>query len=67
MPGDSGGALLVESEDGTLYYVGVISAQQVLPSALTGAASWHRTLAAALSNLAFIVEKARELGYSTVP
>lgn len=68
MPGDSGGALLVEADDSKLYYVGVISAQKGLPPELSAVASRHRTLAAALSaNLAFITKKAKELGYTSDP
>jgi hypothetical protein len=64
MPGDSGGALFVETGGGQLYYVGVISAQQGLPPELSGVASWRRSLAAGLAaNVPFIIEKARELGY----
>lgn len=64
MPGDSGGALLVENDDGHLSYVGVISAQQGLPPELAAVSKWQRSLASALySNLNFILAKANELGY----
>ena len=64
MPGDSGGALLIETEDGQLSYAGVISAQGGLPPELSAVTHWRRSLAAGLSpNFPFIAEKARALGY----
>lgn len=65
MPGDSGGALLVEGEHGAFYYLGVISAQQGLSAEFATAASEKRSLAAALyPNFDFIAEAARRLGYT---
>ena len=63
MPGDSGGALLVEDEQRQLYYRGVISAQQGSPE-LALIAPVKRSLATALQpSLAFILDEARKLGY----
>lgn len=65
MPGDSGGALLVEAPDGALHYAGVISAQSGLPPAAS--AAWRHSAAVSLEpNFEFIVEKARALGYAPV-
>jgi trypsin len=65
MPGDSGGALLIQAADGGLYYVGVISVQRALPRDLSAMASWRRSAAAAIQdNRDFILAKARELGYA---
>ena len=65
MPGDSGGALLVEGPHGEFYYLGIISAQQGASPALAAAASEPRSLATALyPNLDFIAEEARKLGYT---
>ena len=62
MPGDSGGALLVEGARGQLYYLGVISAQQGLE--IAASASERRSLATALyPSLGFIADRARALGY----
>ena len=62
MPGDSGGALLVEGAQGQLYYLGVISAQQGLfpksPRALPRDAAWPL-----YPSLGFIADRARALGY----
>jgi hypothetical protein len=64
MPGDSGGALLVEGTDGKLYYLGVISAQQGLFPEIWAGASERRSLATALyPSLGFIADRARKLGY----
>lgn len=64
MPGDSGGALLVEDEHGQLYYRGVISAQQGSPE-LALIAPVKRSLATALHpSLEFILAEARKLGYA---
>lgn len=63
-PGDSGGALFVEKPDGTLYFMGVISAQQGLPPALAALQRRKRSVASALyPNLGFITKTARKLGY----
>ncbi|HZJ11459.1 MAG TPA: trypsin-like serine protease [Methyloceanibacter sp.] len=65
MPGDSGGALLVEAPDGVLRYAGVISAGSGLPPALAALGAWRQSAAAALvPNRDFILEKARALGYA---
>jgi hypothetical protein len=65
MPGDSGGALLVEAADGRLSYVGVISVRRGLPPELSALASTRRSAAAAISaNRDFILETARALGYA---
>jgi hypothetical protein len=65
MPGDSGGALLIEDTDGALHYAGVISAQRGLPPELSAVASWRQSAATALApNLDFILETARALGYA---
>ncbi len=65
MPGDSGGALLVEAADGKLSYVGVISVRRGLPLELSALASTRRSAAAAISaNRDFILETARALGYA---
>lgn len=67
LPGDSGGALLVEAPDGTLHYAGVISAGSGLPPALASVATWRQSAAASLGlNLDFIRRKARALGYEPV-
>ena len=64
MPGDSGGALLVEGAQGQLYYLGVISAQQGLFPEIAASASERRSLATALYPiLGFIADRARALGY----
>lgn len=64
MPGDSGGALLVEGAQGRLYYLGVISAQRGLIPEVTASASERRSLATALyPSLGFISARARALGY----
>ena len=64
MPGDSGGALLVEGAQGQLYYLGVISAQQGLFPEIGASASERRSLATALyPSLGFIADRARSLGY----
>ena len=63
MPGDSGGALLVESTEGRFYFLGVISAQQG-PVEVAVTAIRRRSLATALyPSLDFIAEQARKLGY----
>jgi hypothetical protein len=60
MPGDSGGALLVEGAQGRLYYLGVISAQRGLIPEVTASASERRSLATALyPSLGFISARAR--------
>lgn len=67
MPGDSGGALLVEAPDGTLRYAGVISAQRGGPPAIASARVSRQSAAAALElNSDFILEKARALGYAPI-
>ncbi|WP_158008325.1 trypsin-like serine protease [Methyloceanibacter methanicus] len=64
LPGDSGGALLIEDEDEALRYVGVISAQRGLPPELATVSGRRQSAATALSaNLDFIEETARSLGY----
>jgi hypothetical protein len=64
MPGDSGGALLVEGAQGQLYYLGVISAQRGLFPEIAANASERRSLATALyPSLGFIAGRARALGY----
>ena len=64
MPGDSGGALLVEGARGQLYYPAVISAQQGLFPEIAASASERRSLATALyPSLGFIADRARALGY----
>ncbi|MFD0987724.1 trypsin-like serine protease [Methyloligella solikamskensis] len=63
-PGDSGGALFVKGADGTLSFMGVISAQQGLPPTLAVLQRNKRSVASALyPNLGFITEAARKLGY----
>ena len=63
MPGDSGGALLVEGAQGQLYYLGVISAQRGLFPEIAANASERRSLATALyPSLGFIADRARALG-----
>ena len=67
LPGDSGGALLVEAPDGVLHYAGVISAHRGLPPELAAVASWQQSAATSLQpNLDFILKKARALGYAPV-
>jgi trypsin len=67
LPGDSGGALLVEAPDGVLHYAGVISARSGLPPALASLGTWRQSAAASLEpNLDFIEAKARTLGYAPV-
>ena len=64
MPGDSGGALLVEGAQGQLYYRGVMSAQQGLLPEIGASASERRSLATALyPSLGFIADRACSLGY----
>ena len=64
MPGDSGGAVLVEGAQGQLYYLGFISAQQGLFQEIGASASERRSLATALYPiLGFIADRARSLGY----
>ena len=64
MPGDSGGAVLVEGAQGQLYYLGFISAQQGLFPEIGASASERRSLATALYPiLGFIADRARSLGY----
>ncbi len=63
-PGDSGGALFVEDAEGSLSFMGVISAQQGLPPALAAVQRNKRSVASALyPNLGFITAAARKLGY----
>ena len=65
LPGDSGGALLVEGPRGELYYLGVISAQQGRSLALASSVTQKRSVATALyPSLDFILEEARKLGYA---
>jgi hypothetical protein len=65
LPGDSGGALMVEGPHGELYFLGVISAQQGWSLALADALLEKRSLAAALyPSLDFILAEARKLGYA---
>jgi hypothetical protein len=66
MPGDSGGTLLVEGPNGTLYFAGVISshwgsyAKQVVKQEAD-----KRSFATALyPSLNFIDDAARRLGYT---
>jgi hypothetical protein len=64
LPGDSGGALMVEGPHGELYYLGVISAQQGRRMALATTVTEKRSVAAALyPSLDFIRGEARKLGY----
>jgi hypothetical protein len=64
MPGDSGGALLVEGTEGQLYYLGVISAQQGVFPEIVASTAERRSLATALyPSLGFIADRARKLGY----
>ncbi len=64
MPGDSGGALLVEGTEGQFYYLGVISAQQGPAVEVAATTLRRRSLAAALyPSLDFIAAQARKLGY----
>jgi hypothetical protein len=64
MPGDSGGALLVEGTQGQFYYLGVISAQQGPAVEVAATAVRRRSLATALyPSLDFIAGQARKLGY----
>ena len=63
MPGDSGGALLVEGAQGQPYYLGVISAQRGLFPEIAASTSEKRSLATALyPSLGFIGNRARSLG-----
>jgi hypothetical protein len=65
LPGDSGGALLVEGPRGELYYLGVISAQHGRSLALASSVTQKRSVATALyPSLNFILEEARKLGYT---
>lgn len=65
LPGDSGGALLVEGPRGELYYLGVISAQQGRSLALASSVTQKRSVATALyPSLDFIMDEARKLGYA---
>jgi hypothetical protein len=65
LPGDSGGALMVEGPRGELYYLGVISAQQGRRIALATAVTDKRSLATALyPSFDFILAEARKLGYA---
>ena len=65
LPGDSGGALLVEGPRGELYYLGVIPAQQGRSLALASNVTQKRSVATALyPSLDFILEEARKLGYA---
>jgi hypothetical protein len=64
LPGDSGGALLIEGHHGKFYYLGVISAQQGLPPDLAAVAPRPRSVATALyPSHDFILREARKLGY----
>ena len=64
MPGDSGGALLVEGERGQLYFCGVISAQRGPPE-IAVLSPFKQSLATMLStNQSFIATEARRLGYA---
>lgn len=65
LPGDSGGALLIEDGDGALRFAGVISAQRGLPPELAAVSARPQSAAAALaSNRDVITDAARALGYS---
>lgn len=65
LPGDSGGALMVEGPRGELYYLGVISAQQGRRIALAATVTDKRSLATALyPSFDFIQAEARKLGYA---
>jgi hypothetical protein len=65
LPGDSGGALLIEGPRGELYYLGVISAQQGWSLALADSLTRKRSVATALyPSLDFILDEARKLGYA---
>jgi hypothetical protein len=65
LPGDSGGALLIEGPMGELYYLGVISAQQGRRVALVTAVTDKRSLATALfPSFNFVLAGARKLGYA---
>lgn len=65
LPGDSGGALMVEGARGELYYLGVISVQQGRRVALATTVTTKRSLATALyPSFDFILAEARKLGYA---
>ena len=67
LPGDSGGALMIEAPDGTLQFAGVISAQRGLPPEFRSLASWQQSAAAPLGlNRDFVLKRARALGYAPV-
>lgn len=62
-PGDSGGALLIEGEQGQLYFCGVISAQKGPPE-MVALSPVKQSVAAMLSaNRSFIALEAARLGY----
>ncbi|MEG6509137.1 trypsin-like serine protease [Methyloligella sp. 2.7D] len=64
LPGDSGGALLVQGADGDYHYLGVISAQRGISPIMALATSRQRSVATALyPSLDFILSRARQLGY----
>jgi hypothetical protein len=65
MPGDSGGTLLVEGPNGTLYFAGVISSHWGSYAAhVKKAEADKRSFATALyPSLGFIADAARKLGY----
>ncbi len=64
LPGDSGGALMIEGPRGELYYMGVVSAQQGRRVALATTVTDKRSLATALyPSFEFILAEARKLGY----
>lgn len=64
LPGDSGGALMIEGPRGELYYLGAISARQGRGVALATAVTGKRSLATALyPSFDFILAEARKLGY----
>ena len=56
MPGDSGGALLVEGAQGQLYYLGVISAQQGLFPEIAASTSEKRGQPLSTPSLGFIAD-----------
>ena len=63
MPGDSGGAVLVEGAQGQLYYLGFISAQQGLFPEIGASASERRWPPLSIRSSASLPNWVRSLGY----
>jgi hypothetical protein len=64
MPGDSGGAFLIEGARGEFLYLGVISAQRGITPELAAVARDQRSVGTSLyPSLDFIRREARKLGY----